>query len=635
MPARSLDSLPFDVFYQIATSLDDRDYISLSRTNRALHELMKSDLIARKTVEVSLIFIACFQHLKKKKKSKNQKLNLTQNVLLYSKEGQSALAARTGWRKAVGHRFDIHEAVATAAPYSVSVLAYGADFLYHQGFLCYRVGHEIRLLDVHGGGRQERVLNLYTVLPRLESGPAGLDAAERVTLLRYSDGIVAFRVEGLVGQDDTLLAIDMDRRPDQIRRRRLLLQKSVPANAPIFVRHSRSYIWYGTFTAVHGSDGVWSVCGLDFATFKEIEFPLDRVVDGDLGQTLCFEMVQEHLYAVSTQVASDDDERFSSFYHWFCHAPRRKGRKWNGRLWRREHREGPINEMWTDLSIRTDETTGRPVILECRREWRDGKSENHRTNYIEALPTPDEAPAWADDDLNDLTGNRQPYDQRPEKRLRRNYHAEYEHTHDHTQRLEFIAARTKHRSYHLAAATFIDLVNDPAPQADGVRSRDRLRLRTVSRKRKCPLDEEGSEGPPGMLFRPTQFEDGRPVDGSEERFVARGVRMWPADDAPSELQHVLCPDSRASSVRAVSDERSLIYSVSCAGLPQGHHALILISFDPTIRFPTLPSPSILKTPIGQDRLFPVEVPLPTSPGCSLVQEAQPLYQAIGRGYWLR
>ena len=53
MPPRRLDSLPFDVFYQIATSLDDRDCIHLSRTNHALHELMESDLITRKIVEVN------------------------------------------------------------------------------------------------------------------------------------------------------------------------------------------------------------------------------------------------------------------------------------------------------------------------------------------------------------------------------------------------------------------------------------------------------------------------------------------------------------------------------------------------------------------------------------------------------
>lgn len=55
MAGRNLDSLPFDVFYQIATLLDDRDCINLSRTNHALHELMKSDQIAHKTVEVSMV----------------------------------------------------------------------------------------------------------------------------------------------------------------------------------------------------------------------------------------------------------------------------------------------------------------------------------------------------------------------------------------------------------------------------------------------------------------------------------------------------------------------------------------------------------------------------------------------------
>jgi len=544
------------------------------------------------------------------------------------------LRAQAGYRKAVGHRFDIHEAIATAAPYAVSVLAYGADFLYHQGFLCYRVGHEIRLLDVHGAGRQERVLNLRDVIPRLDSGPTGQYVAERVTLLHYSDGIVSLRVERVGAQDDTVLAIDMDRRRDQTRRRRLLLQKAVPRDSPIFVRHSRSYIWYGTFTAVYGSGGVWLVHGVDFATLEEIQFPLDRVVDGDLGQTLCFEMYQEYLYAVSTQAASDSDERFSSFYHWFCQAPRERGRKWNGRLWRREHREGPINEMWTDLSIRTDETTGRPVILECRREWLGGKSENHRTNYIEPLPMPEEAETWVGDDPNGLTENNQSYNRRPEKRLRRNYHAEYEPTDDTTKRLEFIAVRTKHRNYHLASATFVDLVNDPAPQADGVRSRDRLRLRTVSRKRKSPVDEDTTEGLGKMLFRPIQV-DSHQVEGSEERFVSRGVHMWPADNAPSELHHLLCPDSCVSSVYSVSDERSIIYSISSTGLPPDHQALILISFDPAIRFPNLTSLRTLKTPITSEKIFPVELPRPQSPSASLVQETTPLYQAIRRGYWLR
>lgn len=53
MPPPRLDNLPFDVFYQIATLLDDRDCIHLSRTNRIIYDSMQSELISRKTVEVS------------------------------------------------------------------------------------------------------------------------------------------------------------------------------------------------------------------------------------------------------------------------------------------------------------------------------------------------------------------------------------------------------------------------------------------------------------------------------------------------------------------------------------------------------------------------------------------------------
>ncbi|KAJ5687031.1 hypothetical protein N7536_009650 [Penicillium majusculum] len=616
---QSLDTLPFDVFYQIATSLDDRDFVNLSRTSRALYSLSQSEQIARKTVE---------------------------NFLPHSKEGQAALVAQSGFRKAVGHRLAIHEAVAMADPYSVACVGYGAEFLYNQGYLCYRSDHWIRLLYMHGAAFRERVMDLREVIPQLlETGPVEPGVEDRVTLLSYCDDILVFRVADISATEDALLVVNMAWRQTHQDKRRFLLYAEIPASAPVFVRHCGSYIWYGTFTAADGSDGVWSITGMDLESEESIEFPLDRVVDGDLGQTLCFEIHDEHLYAVSTQVAADDDEVHSSFYHWFCHAPRADGRKWNGRLWRREHQEGPINEMWTDLSIRKDETTGRPVILECRREWRDGKSENHRTYYTQRLPTPEEAlaplsggtfetPSWVsvDDDLE----NDHPYDERPAKRLRRYYHAEYES--GSTKRHEFIAARTKHRGYHLGASTFVDIVNDPV--GDNLRSRDRIRLRTVSRKRKCPIDEEGIEGPPNRLFQPTQMDQyGFPVEGSEERFECRGVRMWPPDDAPPALQSLLCPGPRTGSVKSIADERSIIYSIDAPGLPPNQQALILISFDPHFRIPVtgpLPTPTCLPEYQAPGELFPptLKPPPPYFPSNNLVEEAPPFYLGIKRGYYM-
>jgi hypothetical protein len=51
---KNLDSIPYDVFYQVASTLDCHDYIHLSRVNRSINLLTKSDSIARNTVKVDL-----------------------------------------------------------------------------------------------------------------------------------------------------------------------------------------------------------------------------------------------------------------------------------------------------------------------------------------------------------------------------------------------------------------------------------------------------------------------------------------------------------------------------------------------------------------------------------------------------
>ncbi|CEJ62679.1 hypothetical protein PMG11_11172 [Penicillium brasilianum] len=371
------------------------------------------------------------------------------------------------------HRFNINEAVATATPYAVAVLAFATDFLFQQGILCYRVEHEIRLLDVHHGDRRERLLDLYEIIPWLDSGlvATSVDPVNQVTLLYFQEEILVFRLEGSGGQSSWLIAIDTAVR--QTRRTRLLLQRPIPSSTPIFVRHTRSYLWYDTFTATHGLQGRWLCYGVDMTTNEFIAVDFDCAVGWEIGRTLCFEMYQDHLYAVSTRATSDDDEH-SSFYHWSCYSPRQKDQKWSGRIWRREHRKGPINEMWMRLSIQFDESTGRPTITECRREWPGGNSENHPTNYLQSLYTPAELrpkypegdikrPSWSDS-FSEATRGPEMFQldsNRPKKRLPRNCHPEYEND-DPNQRQEFIAAHTKYHCYHLGASTFFDLVTDSA-----------------------------------------------------------------------------------------------------------------------------------------------------------------------------
>lgn len=49
---RNLDSIPYDVFYHITSTLDAQDFVHLSRVNRALYRAMHSEPIARKTIQV-------------------------------------------------------------------------------------------------------------------------------------------------------------------------------------------------------------------------------------------------------------------------------------------------------------------------------------------------------------------------------------------------------------------------------------------------------------------------------------------------------------------------------------------------------------------------------------------------------
>ncbi|EYE91622.1 F-box domain protein [Aspergillus ruber CBS 135680] len=660
---RSLDSIPYDVFYQIASKLDCHDFISLSRVNRSLNHAMSSEPIARKTIE---------------------------NNLLHTKEGQDARRSKSGYRKAVGRLFDIKESFATAQPYSASVIAYGTTFLYDSGSLCYVHDDDIRVLNVHGAAQKEQVMNISNVVARLLPHHAPGTSPIRLSLLHYSDGILAFLVELAEGPEAWLFAIDLRQRPANARNGRLRLRTQLSSTRRLFVRHNGSYLYYGTHSSL-GYDGypLWAIHCVNLKTGRHMsEKPVElaHFAGNEIGQTVCFGLHQNHLYAVSTQVDCEEEEvDWTSFYIWVCLAPEPNTRRQvtPNRTWRRQHREGPINDTWTDLSLRHDEATKRLMILECRREWRNGGSENCRTYYMQALPSPNEintgkqhtGPTDArvphhEPLIKVHDPSSKPNPEPPKKRLRRHYHPEYQlrdtGTDDSTQRRDFILAKTKYHAYNLSASSFIDLVNDPSPNpTNGSTSlipHDRLRLRTVSRKRKCPIDESGEEGPCGLLYRPDlNNTTNQPIDHSEERFVSRGVHIWPPDNAPTELNNLLCPSERSGRVQAMADERSIVYSVNHDGLTDGKQAFILINFDPSIKFPGLTKlyqyndhldemfssaqdPAGVAVGVEQPQFggpsrerhsMSVVRTTGTNVGLPSVREEAAIYLRINRGFWLR
>lgn len=629
---------------------------------------------------------------------------------------------------AIARLFGIKEAVATAQPYSVSVLAQASEFLYNDGCLCYVHGREIRVLDVHNAGSVERVINIDNFISRVYWWyTREQQASTHVRLMHYNEDILAFLVNiggnYYQGEDADepeevfehwLIAMDLrQQRPGEARTKRLRLVTQLEPAQSLFVRHNRSYLYYG----LHCMIGChvfprnrWCISCVDLrSTHHVTKQPviLDALAGHDIGQTVCFEMHhhrQGSLYAVSNAPLFGQEEAdLTSFYTWTCISPNDNGTDVEDveyyQIWRRQHREGPLCDLWNDISLRRDEESGRPVILECRREWIGGGSENHRTYYMQPLPAPGEASEDFSESLSysyiqdcyhqvsagmsqlpaePLAGTIDPTNRPsyapPRKRLRRHFHPEYEQD-DITNRenpRHFILARTKHRTYHLSASAFIDLVNDPfsfTPSNAKQRTQtttDRLRLRVVSRKRKSPIDYAGEEGQPGFLY-PPEFLDptGKPVDWSDERFVSRGIRMWPSDDAPWELIKLLCPSNRTGSVRAVADERSLVYSVDRDGSATATTAvgsyeqdIVLVNFDPGIRFSGLRrlgcGDSGNDSTTGEDLgmlLQQVDQPCGLGQGVSATEkqlkrartdqtfscfrEEPAMHLSFNRGYWLR
>lgn len=594
------------------------------------------------------------------------------------------------------------------------MIGYGATFLYHAGALCYVLDDDVRVLDVHAAARTEQVMSISNVVARVVPALRGAGSQTepiRLSLLSFCDGILAFLVELAGGSENWLVAIDLSQGQGQSssttkptrKGGRLRFRTRLSSTRRLFVRHNGSYLYYGTHSAIgHHGFPLWAVHCVDLTSgiqLTEKPVHLEDVAGSEIGQTVCFGLHHDHLYAVSTQLDFEDDETvdWTSFYAWICLAPGpHPGRRLAPRrTWRRHHREGPINDTWTDLSLQHDEASQKLLILECRREWRNGGSDNCRTYYMQELPSPGDITSLPEETYDQELQHSKidPWnkpDDRPKKRLRRHYHSEYPQPAAlpaSTPPRDFILARTKYHTYNLAASSFIDLVNDP--QSTTRTPHDRLRLRTVSRKRKSPIDNTGDEGPPGLLYTPDQHDEaGLPLEHSEERFVSRGTHLWPPDNAPPELTRLLCPSSQAGRVLAVADERSLVYSVNHDRMPDGTQALILVNFDPGIRLglgglcpsssccppasssspsssssPTAslppsscscsptsstPSPSSsFSSTTSNSTSYPDKsdtIPRPPAsvvrvltpnPGLSSVREEPALYTQVGEGYWLR
>jgi hypothetical protein len=503
--------------------------------------------------------------------------------------------------------FSTREALRTAHPYSASIIAYGTDFTYQEGVLCYHSNGQIRLLDIRRCSRTEDYIETSRWKRRLTanhpiSSPSS-DLHPRISHLSYKKGIFACVCEIGETGESWLIVIDWyppkhESTPESEAKRRVLICEQLNCTTKLFIRHDDSYIYYGTHSAL-GSHGhhEWMVQGFDLSTGRPVtEKPIQLVefFGSELGSTVCFGIHNGYFYAVSNQTSLEVEEvDWTSQYHCIQFAvDERKPNLVPRKIWRRQHQEGPLNDSWTELSLQKDVQTDELLIVECRKEYMGGGSANIRTYYTQplSLSESDEIPKNYGYPKNDpltktLDDNSKPNYEPPKKRIQRYCHPEYVLDGLGPGRFasqEFILAKTKFRGYNLATLSFIDLVNDPVSRPGSARLYDRIRLRIASRTQKSPLIDD-PEKPGHFLLRSKEIdEDGNPIERSEEDFHPTEVQnLWPPDDAPRELFDVLCPGGRVGQVDAMADDTAIVYMTGASPAnPNGERAIILINFDP-------------------------------------------------------
>jgi len=487
-----------------------------------------------------------------------------------------ARAEQITYKQAFQTLYDKKHALSTAHPFLVRSLGHGNTFAYRQGTICILHGEVVRVSDLRS--QSSNVLDLASIIRQKYPSLSG---GIKARLLNYSDGILAIHVNRTRGLG-TSYVYAIDTASDCPISKRIIEKIPLAACDRLLVRHNSRYLYYATHTG-RGDDGErkWEIDGVSL----DINYPLPRrerplLLDNfhgsDIGSTIAFEIHNGYFYAVSNQGSSEVEEiDYTSFYHivrFPLNSPLPDEVEKDECLYRRQHKQGPIHDTWTDLTLQIDEGTNETVIVESRREWVKASSRQSRSFYVTRPKFGEkiekdllgEALLPEDDPLVPLIDSSNHPHWKPTPDLYSwSQHPEFSSTD--TTRRSFILARTKFRAYNYACTTFLDLVEDDRccnhPSQPSC-----LRLRVGSRREMgLHYSYTNSTGKASIDYQDSNFID------TKTRYRHSPIRMWPPSPShcpcSKRLHDMMNPPlpngnvSHARSVTGVLDGDYLVYMV--------------------------------------------------------------------------
>ncbi|KAF2643944.1 hypothetical protein P280DRAFT_221736 [Massarina eburnea CBS 473.64] len=571
MPIR-LDGLPYDILFYVTSHLEVNDIVSLGHSCRQLKGLLHESTLCRRTIENHV------RYTREAKPAQEHDHNIVENQSQGIEISRPTQDSQSSYCEALKNIYERRHALSNGIPFSARIVGQGHGFCYRQGVLCILQGNIIRVSDEHISSETLEI----DISPYITSSEVSSSASEyTLTLLHYSDEIITVHHERKIRPNNSRI-LALSTRAETSGGDRLIKEVPLTSSYKLFSRHNAQWLYYGTYSAL-ALDGhhEWEVQGVSLNDNSQSipAISLEGFFGTDIGSTIAFEIHDGDFLAVSNQTSFDVEEiDWTSFYHCIRFPLDQPGQniEVNKKVYRRQHKEGPIHDSWTELTLQIDERTNKPMIVESRREWVGSSSKQARTFYIKEFDT-NETPRTElpehdlpQDDLyttvldDHSKPNYAPYQSRT------NYYFHPENPPGSDPPRSFILARTKFKNYNLSSNTFLDLVEDDrcCPNSP---TGPCLRLRVGSR-RVAPLDwtpqTSPSLGSPSSAYTPSEH----PADylGRKGDVVYRhsSIRMWPRPAkscaCSKRLHNILNPPlpsgpSYSRYVTGCLDDRALVY----------------------------------------------------------------------------
>jgi hypothetical protein len=567
----SLNHLPFDVLFHIASNLQLDDIVHLGQTCQQLQALLEESTLLRHVVEVCIARIHHFCN----------RLTFLQTQYQHTEETRLARLQEITYKQAFHAIYDRRHACSTAYPFSARIVGHGNTFLFRQGVLCVLNGSMVSVSRTQSESDTIQLdLNAITQ-PMFGLGSTSNEAIN-VSLLYYSDGILAVHAStDCRPNGGLLLALRTDFSHPEYGN--VAWWVGLTSSSKLFVRHTAHYLYYGTHTGVGADEHhKWEIKGFslddpDLALNCAQPLLLEKFHGTDIGSTVAFEIFDGYFYAVSNQGTFEVEEvDWTSFYHCVrfpLENPVAAELESNERVFRRQHAQGPIHDSWTDLSLQLNESTKEILIVESRREWAQASSRQSRTFYVSEFgigsdqcsgaTSPSDTLLLPENDIfvDVLDSTNKPNYMPTPPQYSWSRHTEF--APDDPLPRSFILARTKFRGYSYSCTSFVDVVEDERCCNDPSKP-PCIRLRVGSRRETCPEASSASSKGKGRL------EATPPLFVDKAKYRNARIRMWPppASKCPcsKRLHGILNPPlpngtTHARTVAGVLDERTFVYMI--------------------------------------------------------------------------